>query len=507
MSFGPIQVWDPGVQPSNALKYQLFKTRICLDLDPKSVNTIHKSKEVVMTIQPKRNQKGWSNFVFIVLSAVMAFIVACSAGAQQTDRPAAPGTVITIEKLKSMDLKKAAAKMTQLEYVVEGYFVADPVPMLVKDLKFVRINTRMPESAYILLRGKGIDRFLDQKTVHGAFIQVKGKLAADEKLVKGKITHVLDCAVLPRIIKKPEITYLPEYLPLCKRHPDFCKFPPFIRTKYALLFSSGINPVNAHRRYWNDLKFMYLTLRSKYGFSDANIVVVYKNGTAEDSDMTVDYAASATGMDSAIKYLRSRMTARDDFFFFVTNHGGGYHDTSCGSTAGSYDGRADSLPGDEIDTYSWDEQVWYYNQTQNDIWDDDIANWINSLDFKKMTAVFEQCFSGGLLRDLRGCNRILISAATEFQFSWGMGPSYQYDTFSYHFTSALNNADESGGALATNPDTDGDGKISILEAFLYAKTNDTDCETPLLEDSGNGVGTNTPSATGSDGKLAANTHL
>jgi hypothetical protein len=61
--------------------------------------------------------------------------------------------------------------------------------------------------------------------------------------------------------------------------------------------------------------------------------------------------------------------------------------------------------------------------------------------------------------------------------------------------------------LSTNPDTDGDGNVSILEAFLYAKSKDTDCETPALEDSGDGVGSNAPSATGTDGKLAAKTHL
>jgi hypothetical protein len=460
-----------------------------------------------MKIQRKTNLRRLSSFVFIFLLTIMTLVVTAPASGQQTSRPEPTTTAISIEKLKSIDLRKAGAKIFKQEYVVEGYFVVDPMPMLVKDLKFVRINTRMPESAYILLRGKGIDKFREQETAYSSFVQAKGKLVADRELVKGKITHVLVCPEPPKIIKKAEIPYKPEYVPICKQYPVLCKVRPFIHGKYALLYSSGIDAVHAYKRYWNDLKFMYLTLRNKYGFSDDDIVVIYKDGKGEDNDISVDYAASPTGLNDAIKYLRSKMTLKDEFFVFVTNHGGGYHDTSCGEMAAPWGGRADSIPGDEIDTYNWDEQIWYYNQTANDIWDDDFANLINSLDFNKMIAVFEQCFSGGFLRDLRGCNRILIAAATEFQFSWAMSPSYQYDTFSYHFTCALNNADDSGAALATNPDTDGDGKVSILEAFLYAKSKDTDCETPSLEDSGDGLGSNTPSATGTDGQLAAKTHL
>jgi hypothetical protein len=337
-------------------------------------------------------------------------------------------------------------------------------------------------------------------------VKARGKLLADKELAKGKITHVLICTEMPKIIKKAKMRYKPEFLNLCKKYPKICELLHPKLNKYALLYSGGIDFANAHKRYWNDLKFMYLTLKSKYGFTDDHIVVVYKNGMGEDTDIAVDHAASPAGLNDAIKFLRPKMNSKDDFFLFVTNHGGGYHDTSCGETPASWGGKKDGIPGDEIDTYAWDEETYYYNQTSNDLWDDDFANLINSLNFNKMIGVFEQCFSGGFLRDLKGCNRILISAASEFQFSWGMANG-NYDTFSYYFTSALNNANDSGSALSTNPDTDGDGNISILEAFQYAKSQDKECETVLLEDSGDGVGTNTPSATGEDGKLAANSHL
>ncbi len=449
----------------------------------------------------RMNVTRLSSVGLISLSLIMILLGRYPAWGQDLLNP----KLISIDKLKSIDLSKPNEKAFQQTYLVEGFFVCDPIPMLVKDLKIVRANTRMPESAYIILRGEGIDKLRKDTTGPGSLVKVKGKLIADRKLLKGKITHVLECPEVPEIIKTP-VVYFPQPLNLCKMYPLLCKRPPPMLNKYALLYSSGIDPNNAHIRYWNDLKFMYLTLRSKYGFTDDHIVLVYKDGKGEDNDINVDYAATAAGLNDAIKYLRSHMTLKDDFFLFVSNHGGGYHDTSCGEIAQSRGGRGDSIPGDEIDTYNWDEQLWYYNQTSNDLWDDDFASYINSLNFGKMIAVFEPCFGEGFIRELKGCDRILISACTEFQFSWSMAGG-NYDAFSYYFTCALNDADNSGAALSTDPDADKDGIISILEAFLYAKSQDKECEIPKLEDSGDGTGINTPTATGTDGHLASLTHL
>ncbi|HWR14610.1 MAG TPA: hypothetical protein VN577_07260 [Terriglobales bacterium] len=450
--------------------------------------------------------KGSSGLGGILVLVLLMLVALGSAFAQDTPRPEVKAQVTSIERLKAIDLRKATATTLRQQYVVEGYFVDDPVPMLVKDMKYFRINTPMPESVYILIRGTGAVQLRDMKA-QGSLVRATGRLAVDRTVVKGKTTPVLELPTPPKIIKKPERPFESRIVPICVRYPQLCHKPPFLHNKYALLYSGGVNAVKAYTRYWNDLKFMYLTLRSKYGFSDDNIVVVYKGGTGEDSDITVDYAASPAGFNDAIKYLRSKMTVKDDLFIFVTNHGGGYHDSSCGETPANRGGRADVIPGDEINANAWDEATYYYNQTSNDVFDDDFVNTINSLSFGKMVALFEQCFSGGFLRDLRGHNRILISAATDAQYSWAMDPDYKYDTFSYHFTSALNNADDAGTALTTNPDTNGDGNVSILEAFLYAKSKDTDCETPWLEDNGDGVGTNTPTATGTDGKLAVNAIL
>jgi hypothetical protein len=331
----------------------------------------------------------------------------------------------------------------------------------------------------------------------GAYIRIEGSLSVEKRrTLKGDINEaVIISRKTPAIIRqRPSATTLPQFYNLCKINPKLCMVAPFLSKDFALLYSGGINSYNAKSRYWNDLKFMYKTLKSKYGYSEDQIVVVYKDGIAADAEMTVDYPASKAGLANALNYLRGKVGLASDLFFFITNHGGGYNT----SDNTNYSGNADAAPKDEVDPYEIDETVFYYNETNNRIPDDTLAVYLNSIS-GKLVAVLEPCFSGGLIRDLRGPNHIIISAANEFQFSWGGGPG-NHDVFSYYFTCALNGADHTG--VAVNADTNGDSKVSILEAFIYARDHDTADEEPLLEDSGNGVGSHNPSATGTDGPAA-----
>jgi hypothetical protein len=407
----------------------------------------------------------------------------------------------SIAALKAQDPEKMDRAAFDKVKIVEGYFINETVPLLISDPKLLEINRPLPDSSFILLSGAGVEQLIKQKDSYGSYIRIRGRVAVEHSRDTGRPELSFSFTQMPEIIRKSQWSK-PVVYDICKQYPAICEIIRKLPKKCALLYSGGYNASNAHLRYWNDLKFMYLTLRNKYGYTDANIVVVYKNGVAEDGDMTVDYAASPSGLNDAVTYLQGRLTGLSTFFLFVTNHGGGYHTAH----ARNEGGRADGAGGDEIDAYKYDEATYYYGQTVNDVWDDDFASKINSLRFLSMTAVLEPCFSGGLLYDLRGSRRILISAASEFEYSWSGAPG-NHDIFSYHITCALNQADHTGAALSPNPDSNGDGKTSMLEAFLYAKSKDTASETPFLEDSGDGIGTNSPTASGPDGVLANSTKL
>lgn len=414
---------------------------------------------------------------------------------------------ISIAQIKSMKFDTLAIEglkaLSQKTYIVQGYFVDDPVPMILTDLKWHLINRPMPDTVFLPLTGEGVEMMRKKLSEYGgSLIEVKVQINT-EKMMNRQYQEIEGiCPELPKIVVKPKVDVVwPTLNDLCKKYPFICKPGIFIKGKYALLYSGGVNSYNAHMRYWNDLKFMYNTLKSKYGYSDETIVVVYKDGNPEDSDMIVDFAASPDGLKNAVTSLNSKMalTRLPSLFVFITNHGGGYHEGNGGSEGGLTD-----LNGDEVDIHQIDETIYYYGQTSNTISDDTLAVRINSIKFTKLIAVLEPCFSGGLIRDLSGRNRIIISAASEFEYSWGGAPG-NHDMFSYYFTCAVNSADHSGTAV--NADTNNDGVVSILEAFLYAKNNDTASETPFLEDSGDGVGVNNPSTTGPDGVLASSSRL
>lgn len=409
-----------------------------------------------------------------------------------------------INMARSVDFVKLGSKPV----ILEGYFVHDPIPMLITDMKWYYANTIMPDSVYVPIKGELAEQLKQNPDKYfGALIRLDGTLSTEKRtLERGKTLDVpiIRLNKLPVIIKERELTIEPPKIyNICERYPEICELAPYLTPDYALLYSGGVNAYNAHSRYWNDLKFMYKTLKSKYGYTDDKIVVVYKDGIAEDAEMTVDYAASSTGLKNALDFLDTRVKGTSSLFFFITNHGGGYNSAEGRNCSGVYD----SAPLDEVDTYKYDETVFYYSTTNYIITDDSLAVYLNRVvnsGSNRLIAVMEPCFSGGLIRDLRGTNRVLVSAANEFEFSWGGGPG-NHDIFSYYFTCALNKADHLGNPV--NADTNGDGKISILEAFLYAKSRDTSSEHPLLEDSGDGVGTGTPSSTGTDGSFAGNVFL
>jgi hypothetical protein len=437
----------------------------------------------------------------------------------------APWSPLRISDVKS----EAVGEYVGRKVRVQGYFVDSPAPMLVTDLKWLNINSPIPESEYILLGGKGVTN-LPRGKYYGAEVVCFGvvtvRKSKEVDLMRKKFgplagTEVI-CLDPPQIIRPPiEGIIIPKVSDLCRINPKLCLDPPRLYPrKYALLISGGINSWNAHLRYWNDLKFMNSTLHGKYGFSHGNIVVVYKDGVAEDTDMTVDYAADTDGINDAFDFLGERLTKRDTLVIFVTNHGGGYAMDL--AVAANYGGRVDASgdetdeaifeahlssdldgDGDQDDHVRFDEVTFLYNDV-SDLLDDDFAQHVNSLKYDKMIIVLEPCFSGGNLADLRGKRRIIVSAASEYEFSWGGAPG-NHDMFSYYFTAALAGQTYDGGLVKA--DSNNDGAVSILEAFQYAQAHDTAPETPFYEDDGDGRGHTGPFPVDGDGAFGATVTL
>ena len=153
------------------------------------------------------------------------------------------------------------------------------------------------------------------------------------------------------------------------------------------------------------------------------------------------------------------------------------------------------------DKVSWDEELCAWKES---IYDDDLTTMLSKLKYGRMVIVMEPCFSGGLIHDMAGKNRIIISAAGEFEPSWGM-EELPYDEFCYYFTCAIRGEDPSGTAV--NADTNNDGAVTMVEAFNYARSKDTTIETPWYEDSGDGIPNSGNMPKEGDGALGTTTTL
>ncbi len=237
------------------------------------------------------------------------------------------------------------------------------------------------------------------------------------------------------------------------------------REKYAVLLCGGWNSGSNYARYWNDLQFIFKTLKQKYGYSDSEIIVLYANGTHSpngdfDGNGTndIDYAATKANLTTVLNSVARNISSSGKFFFYATNHG-----------------------GDEPGAHKSNLTLWGEN-----IKDYEFANLAKKITCSEAIYVFEQCFSGGMMDDLlnaqsKPCGKpkvCVMTAARHDEVSWGCDTEGQYDEYVYHWTSAVNGKTPSGTTV--NADANGDGKISMKEAHNYAKSKDSRDEHPVI---------------------------
>jgi hypothetical protein len=269
----------------------------------------------------------------------------------------------------------------------------------------------------------------------------------------------------------------------------------------------------------NDCQYMYHVLSEHhyYDFNGIYYLDVY----------TDRYGVNALSTKANVRYainthLASLSDENDMVFIYFSSHGGGYN-TIKNTLEG---GRIDGSQGDVVDEGSehfidgsWkgvDEcmQVqdgWY--------WDDELAADLSNVQgrivFVRQGCVVgnQSCFGGGLIDDLSGPNRILMTASNETGYSYGdldrwPNPGSGYSEWSERFMDALHGertycnyvTDEiiHTGEIV-DADYDCNMYISFWEAWIHAWDNDEARyevghfpdvdETPWFDDDGDGLPT------------------
>ncbi|MHA1674088.1 MAG: C13 family peptidase [Promethearchaeota archaeon] len=230
--------------------------------------------------------------------------------------------------------------------------------------------------------------------------------------------------------------------------------------KYAVLYSGGIVPEKAYSRYWNDIIYMYFILLM-HGYPAENIYVIYKDGVSEDSNTPVHYPAVHSSLDTVFGILSGEMGLRDDLFFYTTNHGG-----SSGIS------------------------VWNPMDSSGALTHSQVEAWLDSITCNQMIIVMEQCVSGKFIPYLSAPNRVIMTACSDGESSYGCDFEGNWDEFVYHFMCALVEISWNGDDVEIQSDYNNDGLISMREAFIWAAASDSRAETPRYNDNGSGIAMN-----------------
>jgi hypothetical protein len=237
--------------------------------------------------------------------------------------------------------------------------------------------------------------------------------------------------------------------------------------RYAVLFSGASN-----NRHTNDLEFLYRTLRDIYGFPAANIYVLNYDGTVNYSGgpkpvaswpgnsttyrMPINGQGTKADLDSVLDTLKTKLKANDLLLIHTNNHGG-HNGTE------SY-----------LCTYSGPDYL-----------ASDFASKLGTLPkFNSLMVMMEQCHSGGFNAPILAhstANLTSVSSACE-ELKSSIGGA-DFDPFARDWIGAMTGNTPYGGALASNPDTDGSGKVSAREAHNYADAVKDPYDTPVYNES------------------------
>ncbi|MBD5248212.1 MAG: hypothetical protein HDS54_08660 [Barnesiella sp.] len=257
----------------------------------------------------------------------------------------------------------------------------------------------------------------------------------------------------------------------------------YAQKTYAVIISGGINKYSNHFRYWNDCSFIYQTLVNKYGIPKNHIYPIMSDGDNPNEDMEVwnyttfisqpldlDHddeneiiqAATKENIRNTLEVLFSTMSKNDHLHIFVIDHGGRYKDNNSDNESRS----TICLWEDEnLDKSEWELK------------DVELAEMLAPICSKgiNVNVVLGQCFSGGFIDDLTKIGCVVATASEADAGSWAC-KDIEYDEFVYHWICAVNEANHRGTKVKS--DIDGNGRVTMEEAFLYAKINDREKESP-----------------------------
>ena len=234
-----------------------------------------------------------------------------------------------------------------------------------------------------------------------------------------------------------------------------------------VLIVAGLGGTAEYReRFHSEASALKTALTERHGLPEADVVYLGEN----EGGAGVDGHATVAEITKVLGEIAQRAAADDRVLVVLIGHG----------------------------TYQGGETR--FNLPGPDLGPEDFARGLAAFPTQTLALVHTGSASGGFLAPLSGPNRVLVTATRSER-------ELNATEFSRYFVEAV--ADE--GA-----DLDHDGRVSLLEAFEYARgevarfyeeENELLTEHAVLDDNGDGEGSREASANGTDGRLAASFHL
>ena len=237
---------------------------------------------------------------------------------------------------------------------------------------------------------------------------------------------------------------------------------------YALIIGGVGGEKSFYDEFWNATSRMRELLIEEYGYAPEHITFLFEDGP--EGSALIDGKSTKIGIEAAFTDLQARVRSGDRFFLFMVGHA-----TKTGG------GLKFNAPGRDIRDVEW-------------------ATLINQIPAEQMVLVFGFPYSARLVSQVSKEGRTVITACSARE-------GYMRSGFGNIFIDAFSNR---------TADADGDGAISLLEAFLYTQKrvkawyeNDgsVQSEHPHLDDNGDGVASRKELPNTSDGALAQRTYL
>ncbi len=220
--------------------------------------------------------------------------------------------------------------------------------------------------------------------------------------------------------------------------------------KFAIIIGIANYPgTSSDLRYTDeDAYAMERVLTENYGFSSDNIIMLVDNGDGATDIQPLN--ATAQNIQNAIMETGSLAGPDDEVVFFYSGHGG--------------KGKANDGDKEAID-----ESIISHNGTELvHIWDGELKQLFDSYKTDRITFFFDSCVAGGMT-DLAKEGRIINMATQEKRLDTAVEGIYDgigAGEFTYHFV-----IKGMGEKLADILGTEGEGVVTVEEAFDYAKTN------------------------------------